>query len=148
MGEGEGVLKLIKVTDEEGMQTKCFHFLNSYVGLRGAVSPEVSHPKWNCFKRAVAASALSTDLMKLTLAANYGHGAQLTGERVSLRRECLEAFLNRQGEEYYEEIGEEICLDRGGAPGSMDPGATHALMSDFLNAPSIRRRGDYVARLI
>eukprot|EP00435_Cladocopium_sp_Y103_P045341 s1084_g13.t1 len=52
------------------------------------------------------------DLMRLTIAANFGHGARLTGERATFRKMMLERFLHRQSDAYFEDMGTEICLDR------------------------------------
>ncbi|CAE7232718.1 unnamed protein product [Symbiodinium sp. CCMP2592] len=129
------------VADEEGVQNKCFHFLHSYIGIRGAICPEISHPKWNCWKRAVKHSGMNYDVMRLTIAANYGHGTKLTGERVSMRREYLETWLLKQDEEYFEEISEEINHDRGQR--GMTSDAVQASVTDFLESPLIKRRAHY-----
>ena len=102
-----------QVCDEEGCQNKALHFLASYVGLRMAVTPEACHPKWNSFKRAAEHSSMEFDLMRLTIAANYGHGTRLTGERASNRKMMLERFLQQQSDEYFKDMSAEICLDRG-----------------------------------
>ena len=77
------------VCDEEGSQNRAMRFLFSFVGLRGAVSPEISHPKWNTFKRSVASAGLQYDLLRLTIAANYAHGTKVTGERASKRPQSV-----------------------------------------------------------
>ena len=135
-------LFMAQVADEEGVQNKCFHFLHSYIGVRGAISPEISHPKWNCWKRAVKHSNMNYDLMRLTIAANYGHGTRLTGERVTMRREYLETWLEKQDEQYFDEISEEINHDRGET--GMTSDAVQASMTDFLESPLIKRRAHFV----
>ncbi|CAE7631480.1 unnamed protein product, partial [Symbiodinium sp. CCMP2456] len=129
------------VADEEGVQNKCFHFLHSYIGVRGAICPEISHPKWNCWKRAVKHSGMNYDLMRLTIAANYGHGTRLTGERVTMRREYLERWLEKQEEQYFEEISEEINHDRGER--GMTSDAVQASITDFLESDLIKRRAHF-----
>ena len=132
-----------QVCDEEGCQNKALHFLASYVGLRMAVTPEACHPKWNSFKRAAEHSSMEFDLMRLTIAANYGHGTRLTGERASNRKMMLERFLQQQSDEYFKDMSAEICLDRGMEVDGLSTDACRFMITDFLEAPSIRRRGDY-----
>ena len=98
--------------DEEGVQNKALHFLFSFVGLRGAVTPEICHPKWNAWKRAVTAAGVRYDVLRLTIAANYGHGTKITGERATARRRFLKTYLNRQGPDYFQDLAAEIMLDR------------------------------------
>lgn len=132
--------------DEESSQNKALYFLASYVGLRMAVVPECCHYKWNCWKRAIEHSdpACQFDLMRLTIAANYSHGAKLTGERSSMRAEFLESYLEKQSDEYFLDISTEIALDRGLSTDDMDYDTCRFTLQDFLEAPSIRKRGDYV----
>ncbi|CAE7811014.1 unnamed protein product [Symbiodinium sp. CCMP2592] len=131
----------LQVADEEGVQNKCFHFLHSYIGVRGAISPEICHPKWNCWKRAVKHTGMNFDLMRLTIAANYGHGSKITGERVTMRQEYLETWLGKQDEQYFEEISEEINHDRGER--GMTSDAVQTSIAEFLEAPLIKRRAHY-----
>ena len=42
-----------EVSDEESSQFKAYHFLFSHVGVRGCAEPELSHPLWNSYKRAL-----------------------------------------------------------------------------------------------
>jgi len=136
------------VGDEEGLQNRAMHFLFSYVGLRGAVTPEVNHPKWNSFKRAMASSGLEYDLLRLTIAANYAHGAKITGERASARKLYLERFLKRQPESYFLDMRDEIMMDRDISTehGEHEFDATR-LLEEFLDCPSIRKKGLYAPRL-
>lgn len=140
------------VMDEEGVQTKTVHFLFSYAGLRGAVCPEICHPKWNAWKRATKnrSSSLEYDVLRLTIAANYSHGAKITGERRTNRRQFLETFLNRQDDAYFEDLAAEVQLDRQtdfSAPRNVveDHNGLDArwLLSEYLECNSIRRKGDY-----
>lgn len=140
--ESWGLLRV--VCDEEGCQNKALHFLASYVGLRMAITPEVCHPKWNAFKRASEHGGMQFDLMRLTIAANFGHGARLTGERATYRKLMLERFLQRQSDAYFQDMAAEISLDRSLELDELGTSECRILIEDFLNAPSIRKRGDYV----
>ena len=135
-----GLLRFI--CDEEGVQTKALHFLFSFVGLRGGSTPEICHPKWNGFRRAIASSGLEYDMLRLTIAANYAHGTKTTGERATDRRTFLKSFLNRQDEAYFEDLTVEILRDKGiqDAEGI----SARFLVEEFLQAESIRKKGDYV----
>ena len=138
---------LSQVCDEEGVQNKALHFLASHVGLRMAITPEVCHPKWNSFKRASEHGGMQFDLMRLTIAANFGHGSRLTGERATYRKLMLEKFLQRQSDAYFQHISNEICLDRFLELDELGAIECRILIEDFLNAPSIRKRGDYESQL-
>lgn len=116
------------------------------MGLRLAVAPECFHFKWNAFKRAIDHSNLQFDMMRLTVASNYPHGTKLTGERGTLRKQMLQSFLAKQDEQYYEDISEEIALDRGITNDGVGQDACRLLLEDFLETPSIRKRGDYASQ--
>ena len=136
------------VGDEDGLQNRAMHYLFSYVGLRGAVTPEVNHPKWNSFKRAMTSAGLEYDLLRLTIAANYSHGAKITGERASDRKLYLESFLKRQPESYFLDMHDEIMMDRDLSPehGEHELDTTR-LLEEFLECPSIKKKGIYVPSL-
>lgn len=133
-----------QVCDEDSSQNKALHFLSSYVGLRLGVCPEINHPKWNSFKRAVEYSGLQYDLMRLTIVANYGHGTKIGGERSSNRRDALKAYLAKQSDEWFEDISNEICLDRNICSDECGSEAACVMIEDFMDCASIRKRGDYV----
>ncbi|CAE7426520.1 unnamed protein product, partial [Symbiodinium microadriaticum] len=129
------------VSDEESSQTKAFHFLFSHVGCRGLCQPEISHPKWNSFKRALAASGLEFDILKLTVIANYAHGPYAGGDRLVMKQEMLASFLQKQTQDYFADIAAEICLDQ---DASMDTasGETAAMMlEDFMSSDALKNRG-------
>lgn len=138
------------VSDEEGVQTKAVHYLFSYIGLRGGFSPEICHPKWNGFKRAAADSSMKFDLLRLTLAANYAHGAKITGERATARKQYLREYLSKQSPEYFEDLAQEILQDRG----IIDSGCGHQdidpwdLIENIMESRSIKSKGIYVSHLI
>lgn len=135
------------VSDEEGLQTRAMHFLFSYAGLRGALCPEISHPKWNCFKRACQSSGMQYDLLRLTIAANYSHGTKITGDRVGSRKAYLQSFLRKQSPQYFLDLRDEILLDRGmGTEMDMDFDA-QLLLEEFMTCPSIVRKGPFDASL-
>ena len=131
------------VCDEDGLQNRAIHFMFSFVGLRGAITPEVSHPKWNSFKRACSSAGLDYDLLRLTLASNYGHGTRITGERRADRQQYLHNYLLKQTLQYFLDLKEEIMLDRQMPDDSteLDP---QLLLEEFLECPSIKRKGAYV----
>lgn len=135
--------------DEDGAQNRAMHFLFSFVGLRGAVSPEISHPKWNAFKRACVSAGLQYDLLRLTIAANYSHGTKTTGERASNRRVYLERFMRKQPTQYFQDLRDEMILDRGLEPGAfgLDEVDAQMVVDEALGCPSIRRKGAYASRL-
>ena len=134
------------VCDEEGSQNRAMHFLFSFVGLRGAVSPEISHPKWNTFKRSVASAGLQYDLLRLTIAANYAHGTKVTGERARDRKVYLERYLKKQPRQFFQDLREEILLDRGLDPSDDFPDLDWtAVLEEALACDSIRRQSAYVA---
>ena len=137
-------MTLRQVCDEEGVQNKALHFLSSFVGLRMAITPEVCHPKWNAFKRACEHSENNNhfDLMRLSIAANYGHGTKLHGERATNRQLMLEHFLRNQTDDWFDDISAEIALDRGIVVHNSDE--CRFLLEDFLECDSIRKRGDFV----
>ena len=68
-------IALSKVPDEEGGQTKAWNFLfDCRAGATdGYNEPEMSHPKYNGFKRAVNEAGLEGPLMKGTLMSQYKH---------------------------------------------------------------------------
>ena len=138
------------ISDEEGVQTKAIHYLFSFIGLRGAFSPEVCHPKWNAFKRAARSASMSFDLLRLTLAANYGHGAKITGERATARKQYLREYLTKQSVEYFEDLYEEILQDRGLlASGCCDQNIDpRHLIENIMDSPSVKSKGIYVPHLI
>ena len=136
------------VCDEDGLQCRAMHYLFSYIGLRGAVTPEVSHPKWNSFKRACSSAGMQYDLLRLTIAANYSHGTKITGERATSRKEYLELFLKKQPDSYFLDLYDEILMDR---DMSLDLGErqldSYQLLEEFLDCPSIKKKNAYVTSL-
>eukprot|EP00435_Cladocopium_sp_Y103_P065603 s253_g27.t1 len=51
--------------------------------------------------------------MKLTIIANYGHGAFGKGDRLLARQEYLRSFLEKQDSSYFQDLSEEIMMDKG-----------------------------------
>ncbi len=137
------------VGDEEGLQNRAMHFLFSFVGLRGAITPEICHPKWNCFKRAYAAAGMDYDVLRLTIACNYSHGTKLTGERATDRKQFLSNYLRKQSRQYFMDLKDEILLDRGIPCDSVDAGDMdpQLLLEEFLECPSICKKGQFVPSL-
>ena len=85
---------------------------------------------------------MNLSLMKLTIAANYSHGTTIGGERRMMRLEYLRQFLERQDDEYFEELAAEISMDRGCVT---DPESAHFLIDDYLESPSLKNRGIFDA---
>ena len=133
----------LQVSDEESSQTKAFHFLFSHVGCRGLTQPEISHPKWNAFKRAAATSNLEFDLLRLTVCANYAHGPWTNGDRLVLKQQALESYLDKQSEDWFSDMAEEIARDAGESE-LLSEEQARASMSDFLDSEAIRNRGAFV----
>ena len=136
-----------QVCDEESVQNKSFHYLFSFCGLRGGTTPDICHWKWNSFRRAIKSTSLNVALMKLTIAANYGHGNTIGGERRLYREEYLKAFLEKQPMEYFEELASEISADRGTPSDELDGESAHVPIADYLDSPLIKNRGTYVTGL-
>ncbi|CAK9021484.1 unnamed protein product [Durusdinium trenchii] len=60
----------------------------------------------------MVAAGLEYDVLRLTIAANYGHGTKITGERATKRRRYLKQYVEKQCTEWFEDLAEEIRLDR------------------------------------
>lgn len=129
------------MADEEGSQFKCYHWLFGHVGVRGVAEPELAHPAWNSYKRALRHAGLEMDAMKLTLISNYGHGSFKSGDRMYTRQQYVKAWLDKKQVDYFESVAEEIALDRGHH--HVDAADARVSMSDFLESPLISRRGGY-----
>ncbi|CAK9015600.1 unnamed protein product [Durusdinium trenchii] len=132
------------VADEEGLQNRALHFLFSFAGLRGAITPEICHPKWNCWKRSKKHAGLEYDILRLMIAANYSHGTKLTGERQSKMRGYLKSFLAKQSDEYFQDLADEIMTDRRRESSGLTAADARDLVEEYLDCPSIRRKGEFV----
>lgn len=51
--EAETIDWLGEVCDEESSQFKGFHYIFGYIGVGGSAEPELAHPMWNSYKRAL-----------------------------------------------------------------------------------------------
>lgn len=131
------------VADEEGLQNRALHFLFSFAGLRGAITPEICHPKWNCWKRSKKHAGLEYDILRLTIAANYSHGTKLTGERQSKMRGYLKSFLAKQSDEYFQDLADEIMTDRRRESSGLTAADARDLVEEYLDCPSIRHKGEF-----
>ena len=72
----------------------------------------------------------------------------MTGERATRRKLALRKFLESQPDSFFEELNEEVILDRD--LGNVDEPAqlnvdSRVLVEEYLESDSIRRKGDYVS---
>ena len=79
--------------------------------------------------------------MKLTIIANYGHGAFGKGERLLARQEYLRSFLQKQDSSYFQDLSEEIMMDKGVS--DVDEESASILLSDWMECKSIKNRGGF-----
>ena len=112
------------------------------VGVRGCAEPELAHPAWNTYKKALKTSCLDEAAMKLTIIANYGHGAYVKGDRLLARQEYLRSFLEKQDSSYFQVLSEEIMMDKGVS--DVDEESASFLLSDWMECKSIKNRGGFV----
>jgi hypothetical protein len=110
----------------------------------GMVEPELSHPKWNGFKKALKASGLEYSALKLTIACNYNHGSFQSGDKQHVKCDALRAYLSSQPPEYYAEQAEQIAFDR---CQSVDAAMAKASLEDWMETPLIKNRGRFAAAL-
>lgn len=134
-----------KVEDKEGIQTKAWNYLFEVIGLRGMVEPELSHPKWNGFKKALKTADLEYSALRLTICSNFNHGAFKSGDKLHSKMESLQQYLSHQPEEYFEEQAELICFDRNEP---VEPSAAKLALEDWMEAPSIKNRLKFVAAFV
>ena len=80
--------------------------------VRGGAEPELVHPLWNSFKHAVRDAGLEMAVLKLTVISNFNHGAWSSGDRFQMKSDYFKSFLGKQPPEYFEELSDEISLDR------------------------------------
>ncbi|CAE8627865.1 unnamed protein product [Polarella glacialis] len=125
-----------------GIQTKAWNYLFEVIGLRGMVEPELSHPKWNGFKKALKTADLEYSALRLTICSNFNHGAFKSGDKLHSKMESLQQYLSHQPEEYFEEQAELICFDRNEP---VEPSAAKLALEDWMEAPSIKNRLKFVA---
>ena len=72
----------------------------------------------------------------------------MTGERATRRKLALRKFLESQPDSFFEELNEEVILDRD--LGNVDEPAqlnvdSRVLVEEYLESDSTRRKGDYVS---
>lgn len=91
----------------------------------------------------MVAAGLEYDVLRLTIAANYGHGTKITGERATKRRRYLKQYVEKQCTEWFEDLAEEIRLDRRLELSDVDHVNARLLVEDYLQSPSICGRGKY-----
>jgi hypothetical protein len=62
------------------------------------LEPELAHPLWNALKRSLkvrlpSGSDLSTSVLKLSIIANYSHGAFKSGDKFTKMKESFHVFM-------------------------------------------------------
>ena len=133
-----------QVEDEETVQTKAWNYLFEKAKVRGLVEGELAHPLWNAYKRAIKDADLDTSVLKLTILSNFGHGSYTNGDKLFTRREYLQKYLERQNDDWYSELADNIAFDRHLWGEHLTPNDLDALFSDFIEADTIARRGRFV----
>ena len=83
-------------------------------------------------------------MLKLTIVANYNHGAFSSGDRLFNKIEIFSAWLNKQPDTYFEELSEDMSLDHGD-PVSAE--TAKAACDDFMASPAITNRLEFVTCL-
>jgi hypothetical protein len=131
--------------DEEGVQNKAWHYIFEVVGARGVVEPELAHPKWNGFKRALRSAKLEFSALKLTICCNFNHGAFLSGDKLADKREYMAEYLSTQDAEYYAEKSELIAFDRGE---EACPEMVPVMLADMMSSKSMTNRMPFVVVLV
>ena len=102
-----------KVEDEETVQTKVWHYLfEKKTKVRGLGEGELAHPLRNAYKRAFKDVGLDTSVPKLTVLSNFGHCSFTNGDKPFTRREYFQAYLERQNEDWFSELSDNIAFDR------------------------------------
>lgn len=71
----------------------------------------------------------------------------MTGERATRRKLALQKFLESQPDSFFEELNEEVILDRdlGNVDSAQLNVDSRVLVEEYLESDSIRRKGDYVS---
>lgn len=71
----------------------------------------------------------------------------MTGERATRRKLALRKFLESQPDSFFEELNEEVILDRdlGNVDSAQLNVDSRVLVEEYLESDSIRRKGDYVS---
>jgi hypothetical protein len=136
---------LNKVEDEEGVQTKGWNIAIEQLSLRAFVEPELAHPLWNGFKRALRQADLEFSTLKLTVVANFNHGSFSSGDKLYTKMDALRAWLELQTPEFFEEKAELVSFDRGE---EHDADQTALALEEWMQAPLIKNRGAFVFTLV
>ena len=77
--------------------------------------------------------------MKGAIAANYGHGSYLSGDRLQIRQELFRQWLNKQPDDFFVEISEQILEDK--QAGSDFTGEAIVGIEELMETPGVRKRG-------
>ena len=109
--------------------------------MRGGIEPELSHPKWNAFRWALDHSGLGVSVLKLTIIANYNHGAFKSGDRLYVKQEVFKKWLSAKPESYFQDLQEEIANDR--QEDISDSSTTYDMLNDYMNSPVITNRMEF-----
>lgn len=117
--------------------------------VRGDLEPDLAHSLWNTFRGAFKGTELpdgsdfQTAMLKLTIAANYAHGAYRSGDKHLRMKSALEVFLSRQNSTWWENFSEDMAQNR---QVSREEGSPVELLDNIMNSQSVRAKGLYATR--
>ena len=77
--------------------------------------------------------------LKLSICANFAHGAWLSGDKHEKLRESLVAYMEEQGPEWFDDLAGELGWD------ADDHGAPLLDINDVMLAGAMKRRGKFAA---
>ena len=102
-----------EVCDEEAVGWRSINLCFDAMSLLGMATPELAHPMWNDFKRALSDSKLQGAMMKLTLLTNHGRGPWGSGRNGFNVTEAAEHLMSNCNDEYIESLLPQIAFDLG-----------------------------------
>lgn len=102
-----------EVCDEEAVGWRSINLCFDAMSLLGMATPELAHPMWNDFKRALNDAKLQGTLMKLTLLTNHGRGPWCSGRNGFNITEAAEHLMSNCSDEYIESLLPQIAFDLG-----------------------------------
>ena len=82
-----------------------------------------------------ACGDLQTSLLKLSIAANYRHGAFKSGDKHIKLKECFAIFLAKQEGDWWMNLTEDIAVVRGGD--SLESESLFLSLEEVLKAPGV-----------
>ena len=99
-----------EVSDEESSQYRAMNFLCSQ-GLRLLPIPELAHPKWGDFGRAINSADLRLSLLKGTCIVNHGRGPYGTHRFGFEAQEVAVHLTSNQPDSFFEDLADRIEFD-------------------------------------